>query len=114
MAAGAVGNILEWYDFAIYGFLAPVLAVLFFPSDDPVVSLIAAFGVFAAGYLMRPVGSLILGHVGDRMGRKPALTLSIALMAIPTGLMTVLPTHASLGVGAGMPLKRRRPASLAA
>lgn len=104
LVAGGIGNILEWYDFAIYGFLAPVLAVLFFPSDDPVVSLIAAFGVFAAGYLMRPVGSLILGHVGDRMGRKPALTLSIALMAIPTGLMTVLPTHATAGVGAAIML----------
>lgn len=104
IAAGAIGNILEWYDFAIYGFLAPILAAQFFPSDNPVTSLIAAFGVFAAGYLMRPVGSLLLGHIGDRVGRRQALTLSIVLMAIPTGLITILPTHASAGIAAAIML----------
>lgn len=73
--AGVVGNALERYDFAIYGFLAPVLGRAFFPSDDPVSSLLAAYGVLAAGYLSRPLGSVLFGHIGDRIGRKPALML---------------------------------------
>ena len=59
--AGCIGNVLEWYDFAIYGFFAPVIASQFFPSEDKLASLIATFGVFAIGYLMRPVGSVIFG-----------------------------------------------------
>jgi MHS family proline/betaine transporter-like MFS transporter len=100
LAAGAIGNVLEWYDFAIYGFLAPIMAAQFFPSDNKVTSLIAAFGVLAAGYFMRPVGGLLIGHIGDRMGRKPALTLSIAMMAVPTGLIAVLPDYAAIGIAA--------------
>jgi MHS family proline/betaine transporter-like MFS transporter len=100
LAAGSVGNVLEWYDFAIYGYLAPILAVQFFPTGNPVTSLIATFGVFAAGYFMRPIGALWLGHVGDRIGRKAALTLSIVLMAIPTGLIAFLPTYAAVGLAA--------------
>jgi MHS family proline/betaine transporter-like MFS transporter len=92
--------VLEWYDFAIYGYLAPILAVQFFPTGNPVTSLIATFGVFAAGYFMRPIGALWLGHVGDRIGRKAALTLSIVLMAIPTGLIAFLPTYAAVGLAA--------------
>ncbi|MBT3401381.1 MAG: MFS transporter, partial [Rhodospirillaceae bacterium] len=56
IAAGVSGNVLEWYDFGVYGFFAPIIGRLFFPSDDPTVSLIAAFGAFAAGFLMRPIG----------------------------------------------------------
>ena len=67
---GVIGNIMEWYDFALYGYFAPVLAHLFFPSEDPAVSLISAFGVFATGFLMRPVGAAIFGHFGDRYGVK--------------------------------------------
>ncbi|MCA9015444.1 MAG: MFS transporter, partial [Planctomycetaceae bacterium] len=70
LAAGFIGNILEWYDFAVYGFFAPTLGKLFFPSDNPTTSLIAAFGAFAAGFLMRPVGAVLFGHIGDRLGRK--------------------------------------------
>ncbi len=95
--AGLAGNVMEWYDFAVYGYFAPVIGRHFFPDDDPTTSLIAAFGVFAAGFLMRPVGGLVLGSVGDRIGRKAALTLSVLAMAIPTFLIGLLPGYATLG-----------------
>jgi len=98
--AGAVGNTLEWYDFAVYGYLAPIIARQFFPTEDAAVGLIATFGVFAAGFLMRPFGSLILGHIADRVGRRFALILSVALMAVPTTLIAVLPTYQAIGVAA--------------
>jgi MFS transporter, MHS family, proline/betaine transporter len=100
IVAGAIGNIMEWYDFAVYGFFAAILGRQFFPADDPLSSLLAAFGVFAAGYLMRPFGSIVFGHIGDRVGRKAALTLSVAAMAVPTFLIGVLPTHAQIGAAA--------------
>src|SRR5262245_17747989 len=92
--AGAVGSVLEWYDFAIYGFLAPIIGKLFFPTDDPVASLLAAFGVFAIGFAARPVGGAILGYIGDRVGRKPALTISMVAMGVATLAIGVMPTHA--------------------
>jgi MHS family proline/betaine transporter-like MFS transporter len=98
--AGVIGNIMEWYDFAVYGFFAAILGRQFFPAEDPLSSLLAAFGVFAAGYLMRPFGSIIFGHIGDRVGRKAALTLSVAAMAVPTFLIGILPTHAQIGAAA--------------
>lgn len=100
IAAGVSGNVLEWYDFAVYGFYAPIIGKLFFPSDDPTVSLIASFGAFAAGFLMRPIGGFIFGHIGDRIGRKATLVLSVLLMAIPTGLIGILPDHATIGAAA--------------
>lgn len=102
VTAGVVGNVLEWYDFAIYGFFAPILAELFFPTADRSVSLIAAFGAFAVGFMMRPIGAAIFGHIGDRYGRARALLISIALMAIPTMLMGLLPTYESIGIGAAL------------
>src|SRR5215211_6938004 len=97
IAAGVVGNVLEWYDFAVYGYFAPIIGRHFFPSEDPAASLVAAFGVFAAGFLMRPVGGVVFGHIGDRVGRRAALTLSVLAMAVPTFLIGVLPGHAQLG-----------------
>jgi MHS family proline/betaine transporter-like MFS transporter len=102
LVAGSVGNVMEWYDFALYGFFAPIIAKQFFPSEDHLASLVSTFGVFAAGYLMRPVGGLVLGRLGDRVGRKRALLLSIYMMAIPTALIGLLPTHAQIGVGASV------------
>jgi MHS family proline/betaine transporter-like MFS transporter len=100
LAAGFIGNVLEWYDFAVYGFFAPTIGRLFFPSDDPATSLIASFGAFAAGFLMRPVGAIVFGHVGDLLGRKRALMLSVMMMAVPTFLVGMLPTHAQIGLAA--------------
>jgi MHS family proline/betaine transporter-like MFS transporter len=96
--AGGVGNLLEWYDFAVFGYFAPFISAQFFPSDDPVSGLINTFGVFAAGYLARPIGGVMFGQIGDRHGRKRALQLSIFLMAVPTTLIAFLPTHAQVGL----------------
>jgi MHS family proline/betaine transporter-like MFS transporter len=100
VVAGAVGNVLEWYDFGLFGYFAPVIAREFLPSHDPLASLLGTFGVFATGFLMRPVGGLVFGYIGDRLGRKPALELSVLLMAVSTALLGLLPTYAAIGLGA--------------
>jgi MHS family proline/betaine transporter-like MFS transporter len=100
--AGIAGNVMEWYDFAIYGYFAQVLGQHFFPSRDQTASVIAAFGVFAAGFLMRPIGGLLFGSIGDRIGRKAALTLSVIAMAVPTFLIGLLPDYARVGVAASV------------
>ena len=102
LAAGVVGNVLEWYDFGVYGFFASIIATEFFPSEDPVVSLISAFGAFAAGFLMRPVGGMIFGNIGDKYGRSVTLQLSVLCMAVPTFLIGVLPTYEKIGVAAAV------------
>lgn len=96
--SGMVGNILEWYDFTLYGYLAVILSKLFFPSDNEVVSLLASFGAFAVGFFFRPLGSVILGYVGDKYGRKKALIISIFLMAFPTFFIGLLPTYNDIGI----------------
>ena len=98
--AGAIGNVLEWYDFALYGFFAGTLGRLFLPATSELDSLIAAFGVFAAGYFMRPLGGVLFGHIGDRLGRKPALVISTVAMALPTCAIGLLPTAAEIGAWA--------------
>ena len=100
--AGIAGNVMEWYDFGIYGYFATNIGHHFFPAHDAVSSLIAAFGAFAAGFLMRPFGSLIFGYIGDKRGRKVALTTSVAMMAIPTFLIGALPTYQQIGVPASV------------
>jgi MFS transporter, MHS family, proline/betaine transporter len=96
--AGLAGNVMEWYDFGSYGFFAAVLGRQFFPASDPTVSLLASFAVFAIGFVGRPLGALIFGHIGDRSGRKRALMASVIMMAIPTMLIGFLPTYAQIGV----------------
>ena len=96
--AGVVGNMLEWYDFALFGFFARQLGEHFFPAHDPTASLLAAFGTFAAGFLMRPVGGALFGWIGDRYGRKQALIWSVLAMAFPSFFIGLLPTAASIGV----------------
>ena len=95
---GVIGNVMEWYDFAIYGYFAGTIGQLFFPSDNPTISLIASFGAFAAGFLVRPLGGLVFGRIGDLVGRQRAMFLSVLVMAIPTVLIGLLPTHDSIGI----------------
>lgn len=96
--AGLVGNIMEWYDFAIYGYFAATIGKQFFPSEDPAISLIASFGAFAAGFLARPLGGIVFGRIGDIVGRKRVLMLSVMAMAIPTTLIAFLPGYESIGI----------------
>ena len=100
IGAGVAGNVLEWYDFSIYGFFAVQLGATFFPEADPISRALATFSVFAVGYLARPLGAIVIGHIGDRHGRPLAMTISIAGMAIPTFLMGLLPGYATIGVWA--------------
>jgi MHS family proline/betaine transporter-like MFS transporter len=102
--AGAIGNVLEWYDFALFGYFAPILSMLFFPASDPSLSLIATFSVFAVGFLARPLGALLFGYWGDTRGRRAALAWSIILMALPTCLIGLLPTYAQVGFAASLTL----------
>jgi MHS family proline/betaine transporter-like MFS transporter len=104
LMAGAIGNVLEWYDFALYGYFAPVFASMFFPSEQPSVSLLSAFGVFAIGFLARPLGALLFGYIGDTLGRREALAWSIILMALPTVIVGLLPTYAMIGIAAPLAL----------
>jgi MFS transporter, MHS family, proline/betaine transporter len=102
VAAGIAGNVMEWYDFSVYGFFARTIGNLYFPTHDPRTSLLAAFGVFAVGFLMRPLGAVLFGHIGDRVGRGPALLWSVIVMAVPTFAIGVLPTYAEIGVAASI------------
>lgn len=96
--AGAIGNAIEFYDFTVYAFLAGYFAAHFFPSTDPVAGLLASYATLAVGMIMRPVGGLVLGLVGDRLSRRYALQLSIVLIAVPTLIIGVLPTYQTIGV----------------
>lgn len=98
--AGLIGNVLEWFDFAVFGYFAKDIGKLFFPGDDPVAQTLAAYLVFAIGFIARPIGSLVLGPVGDRIGRRALLTLSIALMGGATLVIGLLPSYATIGVAA--------------
>lgn len=99
--AALVGTTLEWYDFLIYGTAAAlVLNSQFFPGTDPVVGTLAAFATYAVGFLARPFGGIILGNMGDKLGRKKMLVFTIILMGVATTLIGVLPTYAAIGVGA--------------
>lgn len=99
--AVGIGNFMEWFDFAIYGFFAVLIGELFFPAGaDPVVAALSSFSVFAIGFLMRPLGAFILGPIGDKHGRRTALVASVVLMGTATFLIGVLPSYAAIGVAA--------------
>jgi len=98
--AGVVGNMLEWYDFALFGFFAQQIGAHFFPAHDKTASLLAAFGTFAAGFFMRPVGGALFGWVGDRFGRKQALIWSVLAMAFPSFFIGLLPDTQTIGLAA--------------
>jgi MHS family shikimate/dehydroshikimate transporter-like MFS transporter len=99
--ASVVGTAIEWYDFFLYATAsALVFAKLFFPTFDPVVGTIAAFGTFAVGYFARPIGAIAFGHVGDRIGRKASLVATLMIMGIATFIIGLLPTYSSIGAWA--------------
>ena len=100
LLAGMIGNILEWYDFGLYGYLAPVIGAHFFPSTNPIASLLGAYGGFAIGFAVRPLGGAVLGHIGDRVGRKAVLITSVVLMGVATSAIGVLPTYQQVGLWA--------------
>lgn len=98
--AGVIGNVVEWYDFALYGYLAAIIGRLFFPADNPTASLLASYGVFAAGFLMRPLGGVVFGWLGDTIGRGRTMLISVAMMAMPTVALGLLPDYHSIGTAA--------------
>lgn len=98
VTAAVVGNLLEWYDFAVYGYLATVLARQFFPAGDELTALLSTFAAFGIGFVVRPLGGIVIGRLGDVKGRKAALMLTIFLMAAGTVLIGLIPTYQSIGV----------------
>jgi MHS family proline/betaine transporter-like MFS transporter len=100
LLAAGIGNIVEWYDFGLYGLLAPVLASVFFPSHDRIAALIGVYGGFAVGFAMRPIGAIVLGRVGDWRGRQFVLVLSVAIMGISTVAVGLLPSYDEIGIWA--------------
>ena len=84
--AGGAGQILEWFDYGVYGTLAPIISTVFFPVKDRVISILLTFLVFGLGFVMRPVGAIVFGHIGDKYGRKIALAWTIYIMAGATFL----------------------------
>lgn len=98
--AAAAGNLLEWYDFVIYAYMAPYIAAKFFPSSDPLAGLMAAFATFGLGFVVRPLGGIVIGQVGDTRGRKSALLLTLFLMAAGTAGIGLVPSRASIGEAA--------------
>ena len=97
--ASSVGTILEWYDFTVYNTLAALIFNrLFFPSFDPLSGTILAFSTYAVGYVSRPLGGVLFGHMGDKRGRRVVLVITLMLMGVTTGLMGLLPTYATAGI----------------
>ncbi|MEZ2388380.1 MFS transporter [bacterium RCC_150] len=100
-ASSLAGTAVEWYDFFLYGTAAAlVFNKLFFPSTDPFVGTMLALGTFAAGFLARPLGAIVLGHLGDKHGRKSTLVASLLMMGIATALIACIPSYASIGIAA--------------
>ena len=95
--AAAAGNVLEWYDFTVYAYMAPYIAAKFFPGDDPVAGLLAVFATFGLGFVIRPLGGILIGRFGDLKGRKAALLLTIVLMAVGTAGIGLVPGRAAIG-----------------
>src|SRR4029077_12036332 len=100
IVAATIGNVLEWFDFVVYGFFAVTIAEGFFSTGNPNVSLLITFGAFGLAYFVRPLGAIVVGGFTDRAGRKAGLLLSIALMMIGTTMMAVTPGYATIGLAA--------------
>ncbi|WP_445621274.1 MFS transporter [Kushneria sp. Sum13] len=108
IVASAIGNFVEWFDFATYGFLAIIIAQHFFPPGEPALALLQTFAVFAVSFALRPIGGLFFGKLGDRIGRKRVLAITILMMAGATALIGVLPTYGAIGIAAPMLLALAR------
>jgi len=100
VVSAAIGQFVEWYDFVVYAYAASIIATLFFPSEDRVASLLATFAVYAVGFVMRPVGGIVFGHFGDKLGRRGVLAVVILLMGASTFAVGLLPTYAQIGIWA--------------
>ena len=101
LAATLIGTTVEWYDFFLYGVVAGIVFnKLYFPTGDPTIGTMLAYGTFAVGFLSRPLGGLIFGHFGDKIGRKSMLILTLSIMGVATFLIGVIPTYASIGIWA--------------
>src|SRR5919201_2035131 len=98
VTAAVVGNLLEWYDFAVYAFVATIIAKKFFPPGDEVTALLSTFLAFGLGFVARPLGGIIIGRLGDTRGRRFALLLTIMMMAVGTVMIGLLPTYETIGV----------------
>lgn len=106
--ASFVGTFVEWFDYASYGFLATIIATVFFPKSDATTGLLAAYAVFAISFVVRPIGAAIWGHFGDKVGRRNTLSLSILIMSISTFAIAFLPTYAQIGIWAPLLLLASR------
>jgi MFS transporter, MHS family, proline/betaine transporter len=100
MLGASVGNCVEWFDFAVYGYLAATLGAVFFPSEDPTISLLSSFAVFGVAFFMRPLGGFFFGPLGDRIGRQRTLAAVIILMSASTFVIAFLPGYAAIGIWA--------------
>src|SRR5690242_9845334 len=100
VTGASIGNAVEWFDFAIYGFLATFIAANFFPAGNETAALLNTFAIFAAAFFMRPLGGFVFGPIGDRIGRQRVLAVVILLMSGSTLAIGLLPTYAGLGVAA--------------
>src|ERR1700716_548267 len=99
VVASTIGTAIEWYDFFLYSVVTGlVFAKLFFPNSDPLVGTLEAFGIYAVGFVARPVGAAIFGHYGDRIGRKATLIATLMLMGVATFLVGFVPTYKSIGI----------------
>lgn len=95
-----IGNFVEWFDYAAYGYLATIIAAVFFPGENALVSLMSAYAVFALSFIVRPIGGVFWGYIGDKYGRRPALSWSILIMTVSTACIALLPSYESIGLAA--------------
>ena len=100
IVASSLGTVFEWYDFFLYGILAALIGKLFFPIDNPTAATLASLATFGAGFGVRPIGAMVFGHYGDRIGRKYTFLITITLMGVATALIGFLPTYATAGLWA--------------
>jgi MHS family proline/betaine transporter-like MFS transporter len=100
ITAACIGNFIEYYDFVVYGYFATVIAVLFFPAENPAAALLLTFAAFAVSYAARPLGALVFSHIGDKYGRRSPLAVSVLMIAFSTTLIGLVPTYEQIGIAA--------------